>query len=205
MTMQDPSHFEDGYYKRKLFYDNGIRFIEVKARQINEYKPPTPVMKSTATEHIMSSAGLVSQGTSHYTATLTMLFYSKQDYAEWLQYIGSQHKYYDEKGTIYLGVVSGEPNIQTAEFESKYIISVGLLLVRKQEMDDRDEYNFVDIDDHWAKQYILEMRQRGLIAQYWNDGDGVQYFRPEDKLIRSEMAALVVRTHKYLDRILRGF
>lgn len=205
MTMQKPLDGEDSTYRRVLFYDNGIKWREVKAKQVNEYKPPTPVLKTSINDHIQAPANLVNQGTSHYTATITLLFYSKQDYSEWLQYIGSQHKYYDEKGTIYIGIVAGEPSVQTVEQESKYIVSVGMYLVRKQEFENRLPYQFVDIADHWARTFIEEMQQRGLIAQYWNDGQGVQYFRPEDKLIRSEAAALIMRTYKYLDRLLRGY
>ena len=121
MTQQNTFHSEDSKYKKKLFYDNGIRFTEVHAKLITEYSPPTPSLKSSVNQTLSSSAGLVQNGTSHYNTTLTLLFYSKKEFADWLQYIGSQHKYYDEKGTIYIGVVTGQPDIKTAEMETKYI------------------------------------------------------------------------------------
>ncbi len=146
MTQQSPNKSEDVIYKKRLFYDNGIRFVEVKAKFISEYKPPAPTLKSHVNETFSYSAGLVNRGTSHYTAALTLLFYSKKEYADWLSFIGSEHKYYDEKGTIYLGVVTGKPDIQTAEMETKYIIQVQMSLIRKQGDEYRCKSQFMDLN-----------------------------------------------------------
>lgn len=205
MTQQNPYLSEDQVYKKRLFYDNGLRFVEVKGRIVNEYKPPTPVMKSHANSVLQSSAGLVQGGTSHYTATLILLFYSKKEYADWLQFIGAEHKYYDEKGTIYVGVVNGEPDVKTAEQETKYFVTVNLLLVRKQEIENRHRSPFIDTAGHWAEPYINDLQERGLISVYDYNGDELQYFRPEDHLIRSEGAAFVMRAYRLLDKLLRGY
>jgi hypothetical protein len=206
MTQQNVLLSEDSIYKKKLFYDNGIRYTEVKAKLITEYKPPTPFLKTHVNQTLASSAGLVQSGTSHYNATLTLLFYSKKEYADWLQFIGSQHKYYDEKGTIYNGIVTGEPDVKTAEMETKYIVTIGMSLIRKQEFEYRYRTNFIDIDNHWAKDYIDEMQQKGLIATNWEqDGESVAYFRPDEPATRAEVVTLLMRTYSHVDKLLRGY
>lgn len=206
MTQQNSLLSEDSIYKKKLFYDNGIRFTEVKAKLITEYKPPTPVLKTQVNQTLASSSGLVQNGTSHYSATLTLLFYSKKEYADWIQYVGTQHKYYDEKGTIYLGIITGEPDVKTAEMESKYIVTAALSLIRKQEFEYRYQTQFIDTDRHWAKDYIDEMQQMGLISTNWeSDGEAVAYFRPNDPATRAEAVSLLMRTYSYVDKLLRGY
>lgn len=205
MSQQKPHRSADERYKRKLFYDNGIKFVEVKGRLTGEYKPPTPVLRSSVNTTIQSSSGLIQQGTSHYSVTLQILFYSKEDYAEWLQYIGAEHKYYDEKGTIYVGIVNGEPDIKTLEAETKYLVTVNLLMIRKQDFEFRHQYPFIDIEGHWAKQYIDELQQRGLFIVYDHNGDPVQYFRPEVWINRAQTVALLTRAYKHIERILRGY
>lgn len=205
MAQQKPNKTNDDVFKRKLFYDNGIRFVEVKGRLTGEYKPPTPVLKSHANTTIQSSSGLVSLGTSHYVTTLQFLFYSKDEFADWLQYIGAEHKYYDEKGTIYVGVVNGDVDIKSVEQESKYLVTVNLILIRKQDFEFRHQYPFIDIENHWAKTYIDGMQQRGLISTYASDGTPVQYFQPEVWVTRAQTTAFMVRTYKYIEKILRGY
>lgn len=205
VAQQKPNKTNDDVFKRKLFYDNGIRFVEVKGRLTGEYTPPTPVLKSHANTTLQSSSGLVSLGTSHYVTTLQFLFYSKDEFADWLQYIGAEHKYYDEKGTIYVGVVSGDVDIKSVEQESKYLVTVNLILIRKQDFEFRHQYPFIDIENHWAKTYIDEMQQRGLISTYASDGTPVQYFQPEEWATRAQTTAFMVRTYKYIEKILRGY
>lgn len=206
MTQQNVILNEDSIYKKKLFYDNGIGYQQVQAKLITEYKPPAPTMKSQVNQTLTSSAGMIQAGTSHYMATITLLFYSKKEYADWLQFVGSQHKYYDEKGTVYVGVVVGEPDIKTAEMETKYIVTVELALIRKQDFEYRYTTNFLDIEDHWAKDYINEMQQMGLVATNWSsDGSNVDYFRPNDPITRSESVTLLMRSYRYIDKLLRGY
>lgn len=203
MTQQNYYFNEDRGYKKRLFYYNGIRYVEVKARIVNEYKPPTPVMKTSINQTLAGPSGLVNQGVSHYSAAFTLLFYSKKEYADWLQFIRFTHKYYDEKGSIYLGLVQGEPRIEAVEQETKYLVNVEFVFVKKFDYD----YNnvpFTDIESHWAKQHIQEMTQRGLVTKYTYTGDEVHYFRPEDELTRAEAIAFLIRTYRYLDRILKG-
>ncbi|MCY8957245.1 S-layer homology domain-containing protein [Bacillus cereus] len=205
MAQQKPSKSNDDVFKRKLFYDNGIRFVQVRGRMTGDYKPPTPVLKSHINENIQSSAGLVGKGTSHYSTTIQFLFASKEEFADWLQFIGAEHKYYDEKGTIYLGIVNSDLDIKTAEFETKYIITVNLMLIRKQDFEYRHQYPFIDIENHWAQTYIDEMQKRGLITTYASDGTPVQYFQPEVWITRAQTASYMTRTFKYIEKILRGY
>lgn len=205
MSQQKPNKSNDDVFKRKLFYDNGIRFVQVRGRMTNEYKPPTPILKSGINTNLQSSAGLVSKGTSHYQTTMQFLFASKEEFADWLQYIGAEHKYYDEKGTIYVGIVTGELDIQSVEFESKYLVTASLAMIRKQDFEFRHKYPYVDIDNHWAKTYIDEMQQRGLISTYASDGTEVQYFQPEVWITRAQTTAYMTRTYKHIEKILRGY
>lgn len=205
MTQQNTFYSEDNVYKKRLFYDNGLRFVEVKARIVNDYKPPTPVMKAHANTTLQSPAGLVQGGTSHYNVTLTLLFYSKKEFADWFQFIGAEHKYYDEKGSIFVGIVSGEPDIRTVEQETKYLVAVNFLMIKKQEFEFRHQSPFIDMGGHWAEQYVNDMQARGLITVYDYSGEPVQYFRPEDPLTRAEGAAFLARTYRLLDKLLRGY
>lgn len=205
MSQQKPNKTADDVYKKKLFYDNGIKYVQIKGRFTNEYSPPSPVMKSNVNMTLQSSSGLVQQGTAHYSVTVQMLFSSKKEYSDWLQFIGSTHKFYDEKGTIYLGIVNGDISVSAVEQESKYIISANLLMIKKQDFEFRHQYPFIDIDDHWAKTYIDEMQQRGLISVYAHDGEPVQYFQPETYTDRAQTVAFMTRTYKYIDKILRGY
>lgn len=203
MSQQKPNRTSDDSYKRRLFYDNGIRFVEVNGRMTGEYNPPTPILKVAANVNIQSSSSFINKGTSHYTASIQMIFYSKEDYADWLHFIGAEHKYYDEKGTIYVGVVSGELGI--SKIESKFIITVPLLLVRKQEKEFRPKYGFIDVENHWAEKYIDEMQQRGIIATTYTDGSYVEYFKPDNFITRCETMNFMVMTYKHIDKVLRGF
>jgi hypothetical protein len=205
MSQQKPYMGEDEVYKRRLFYDNGIRYVEVEGKFVNEYKPPTPVMKSHANQSLQSQSGLVQSGTAHYETEVTLLFYSKKEYADYLQYIGSQHKYYDEKGTIYIGIVDGSPDISTLEGHTKYMVTLQLLLIRKSEFETRSTEFYIDTAGHWAEQYIDDMKERNLISVYDYNGAFVQYFRPEDQITRAETASMVMRSFKYLEKLLRGY
>lgn len=205
MSQQKPGKTNDDVHKRKLFYDNGIRFVQVRGRLTGEYKPPAPAMKSSINPTIQSSAGLVSQGTSYYSTTMQFLFSSKEEFADWLQYIGAEHKFYDEKGTIYVGIVNGDIDIQAVEQESKYLVTVNLAMIRKQDFEYRHQYPYIDIENHWAQTYIDEMQQRGLISTYASDGSEVQYFQPEVWITRAQTTAFMTRTFKHIEKILRGF
>jgi len=50
------------------------------------------------------------------------------------------------------------------------------------------QINFADIEQHWAKPYILAMAQKGILA-----GKAQGLFAPEDKVTRAEFATMLVR------------
>ena len=50
------------------------------------------------------------------------------------------------------------------------------------------------------------MQQLGLIAtNQTHDGEEVVYYRPDDPTIRSEAITMLMRTYRYVDRLLRGY
>lgn len=205
MSQQRPSSTADNTYKRTLLYDDGQYFQKVRGRMTGDYTPPSPYLKTGINVNLQSSAGLVSKGTSYYTTNIQILMFSKEEMAEWFQYIGAQHKYYDEKGTIYLGIVNGEPEIEAIQQESKYLVKVTLTLIRKQDFERRKDHQFEDIERHWAKPYIEEMQAKGIISTYNPDGSPVQAFKPETYGNRSHMVSFMVRNYRYIDRLLRGY
>ena len=44
-------------------------------------------------------------GVSSYKAIINVLFRDKKSYHDYVMYVGWTHKFYDEKGNIYVGVV----------------------------------------------------------------------------------------------------
>lgn len=205
MSQQRPSSTADNTYKRVLFYYNGQEYMPVRGRATGDYTPPSPYLKTGVNVNLQASAGLVGKGTAYYTTSIQYLMYSKEETADWLQYIGAEHKYYDEKGTLYLGIVTGEPEIEAIQQETKYMVKVNLTLIRKQDFDRKKTHDFIDIDDSWAKGYIEEMQAKGVITTYGVSGEPVYYFQPERYGSRAHMVAFIARTYRHIDRILRGY
>lgn len=205
MTQIQPSWTADNEYKKKLFYHDGIDYREVRCRFTSDYEPPAPFMKTGINMNIQASAGLVGKGTAYYTLSLKMLFYSKEDMAKWLQYVGAEHKFYDEKGTIYLGVVTDSPAVETIQQETKYFVTVTLTMVKKQDFQIEREHGFIDIGDHWAREYIDEMVKIGAIDIHNNNGTKTQYFQPDEYGSRAHLVLFLTRTYRHMDRILRGY
>ncbi len=65
MSQQKPNRTSDDTYKRRLFYDNGIRFVEVNGRMTGEYNPPTPILKVAANVNIQSSSSFINKISIH--------------------------------------------------------------------------------------------------------------------------------------------
>ncbi|MFZ7103469.1 MAG: PQQ-binding-like beta-propeller repeat protein [Peptococcaceae bacterium] len=51
---------------------------------------------------------------------------------------------------------------------------------------------FSDIEDHWAKEAIMALEEKGLISGY-SEGDKM-FFKPENTLSRAEIGVILVRT-----------
>ena len=64
------------------------------------------------------------------------------------------------------------------------------LLKNKPSVDDLDN-PFTDIDDHWAKEYILIMNELGIVKGYED-----RTFRPESQITRAEFATMISRFEK---------
>ncbi len=66
----------------------------------------------------------------------------------------------------------------------------------------------VDISDegteHWAKDYIENCARLGFVTQYDKNGNYIYNFRPDELSSRAEMAALINRLRKYVERVIRG-
>lgn len=205
MSQIQPSWTADNEYKKKLFYHDGIGFKQVRCRFTSEYDAPTPLLKTGINMNLQGSAGLIGKGTSYYTIGLKMLFYSKEDMAKWMQYVGSEHKFYDEKGTIFLGVISESPTVETIQQESKYLVQITITAIKKQDFQIEREHSFTDISGNWAEQYINEMQRIGVINITDASGQGTLYFNPEGLGTRAHMVSFITRTYRHMDRILRGY
>lgn len=189
-------------YKRKLFISTGYDFIEVKARIIEPYAPPTPQLKNQEIKVINAPSHFQHLGISSYKCSLTLLFYDKESYADYVQYVGWTHKFYDEKGNIYLGSVDSV-KVVTKEANTKYAIEITMSLVKKDRIDTKLDVPFQDIQNTWFEKDVIEMAQFGLVQLVNIDGTPVLYFKPNNIVTRAEFITFLNRTRRLLDKIIR--
>jgi hypothetical protein len=189
-------------YKKKLFVDTGTSFMEVKARIVEPYTPPTPQFNVKELKIVNAPSHIQNMGISSYKATLTLLFNDKQSYSEYLMWCGWTHKFYDEKGSIYLGSVENM-KVSIHEAERRYLVEIDLVLVKKDVYKEKDRFEFQDISGHWAEQDIREMANLGLITVITRDGQPVLYFRPNAYITRAEFITFLNRTRRLLDKIIQ--
>ncbi len=189
-------------YKRKLFISTGYDFIEVKGRIIEPYAPPTPQLKNQEIKVINAPSHFQQLGIASYKCSLTLLFYDKESYSDYMQFIGWTHKYYDEKGNIYLGSVESV-KVATKEANTKYAIEITMSLVKKDRIDTKLEIPFQDISGQWFEKDVIEMAQFGLVQMVNIDGTPVLYFKPNAYVTRAEFITFLNRTRRLLDKILR--
>jgi len=207
MSQQYPFGNSNDKYKKKLFVDTGAGYVEVKARIIEPYTPPTPQHKVKEIELINAPSHFHETGISSYKASLTLLFYDKSSYNDYLAYVGWTHKFYDEKGSIFLGTVdSVKPEVKVAS--TMYKLEIELILIKKDEYDRQNRFQFQDLvatdgTSHWAKADIEEMANLGLVTVITVNGEPVIYFRPEDFITRAEFIVFLNRTRRLLERIIR--
>ncbi|GED68083.1 hypothetical protein BRE01_17850 [Brevibacillus reuszeri] len=189
-------------YPKKLFIDTGFNFTEVKARIINPYTPPSPQPSLREIKMINAPAHIHHSGFSSYKCTLTLLFPDKHSYNDYLSYAGWTHKFYDEKGSIYLGSAEAiKPTVQEAG--RRYSVTVNLILVKKDSIERESRFHFQDIEGHWAQKNIEEMAHLGLITIITRDGKPVIYFRPNDFVTRAEFVTFLNRTRRLVERMIR--
>lgn len=87
-------------------------------------------------------------------------------------------------------IIAGDTSGLSALIKKYGTVSIG---IGNGSNDDKDEpkveVNFDDISNHWAKDNILFMADKGIVK-----GKGENKFSPEDNITRAEFAALIVRT-----------
>ncbi len=71
------------------------------------------------------------------------------------------------------------------------VVTIFTRLLKNKNVDVTAENPFTDIDDHWAKEYILIMNELGIVKGY-EDGT----FKPENKITRAEFATMISRFEK---------
>ncbi|ATO48581.1 S-layer homology domain-containing protein [Brevibacillus laterosporus] len=215
MSQRDPFGSPNDKYKRKLFVDTGAGFVEVKARIIEPYSSPSPQPQVKEIKIINAPSHFHQMGVSSYKAILNMLFKDKEAYHDYAMFVGWTHKYYDEKGNIYHGVVESikidpvfyhqrDPNID----QKGYKVELTMTLIKKDGYDAKSVMQYQDLQTtegkpHWAKGAVDEMANLGLIVVTELDGTPILYFRPEDYITRAEFVTFLMRTKRLLERIIR--
>ncbi|MCR8843931.1 S-layer homology domain-containing protein [Paenibacillus sp. SC116] len=207
MPQQYPFGTSNDKYKTKLFVDTGHQYIQVKCKLIEPYSPPTPIPMMKEIKMINAPSHFHQMGISSYRTKMTLLFTNKQDYVDYLAFCGWTHKFYDERGAIYLGSLEAMAPI-AEEANTKYVVEVSLVLIKKDSFDERDRFEFQDLKDdhgkdHWARQNIEEMANLGLITVVQKDGSPVLYFKPNMYITRAEYIVFLNRTRRFIERVLR--
>jgi len=193
---------DDQKYKKALFVDVGMAFERVNAKIIEPYTPPTPMPKVAKLDILDGPSHIHHSGISVYKSTFGLLFPDRRSYIEYMAYVGSTHKFYDERGQIFIGTAEDiKPRV--VEANKRYVIEVTLTLVKKDQYDKKDFFQFQDIEGHWAEDQIGEMANLGLLAVTTVDGEPVLYFRPNDYITRGEFVAILNRTRRLLEKTLR--
>jgi hypothetical protein len=188
-------------YKKKLFVDNGLEYVEVKARIIEPYGSPVPQPNTKELKIINAPSHIQVMGLSSYRTTLVLLFESKEAYVEYMSLIGWGHKYYDERGAIYLGAVDSV-KATPVEANRRYKVEVGLILVKKDQYNAPvREHKFQDVT--YGEEDINEMARLGIITTYDKMGNPVLYFYPGAPCTRAQFAAFLMRTKRLLEQMLR--
>ncbi|WMT39291.1 S-layer homology domain-containing protein [Paenibacillus sp. D2_2] len=215
MSQRDPFGLVNDKYKRKLFVDTGMEFMELKARIIEPYSSPSPQPQVKEIRIINAPSHFHQMGVSSYRAILNVLFKDKQSYHDYLMFVGWTHKFYDEKGNIYFGVVEsikadsvfyhqGDATID----QKGYKVELTMTLIKKDGYDNKGVMEYQDLQttdgkDHWAKPAVMEMTNLGLVVVSELDGTPIIYFRPEDFITRAEFVTFLMRTKRLLERIIR--
>lgn len=215
MSQRDPFGSPNDKYKKKLFVDTGMVFKEVKARIIEPYSAPSPQPQVKEIKIINAPSHFHQMGISSYKAILNMLFKDKKAFRDYSMYLGWTHKFYDERGNIFFGVVEsvkvdpvfyhqGDPNID----QKGYKVELTMTLIKKDGYDEKSVVQFQDLQttegkDHWARGAIEEMANLGLVVVSELDGTPILYFRPEDYITRAEFVTFLMRTKRLLERIIR--
>lgn len=202
MTQQRPDSTANERYIKRLFVESGLGFIEVKARIVEPYNPPSPAPNIKEVRVLNAPSHIIVNSFSSYSASLTLLFMTKADFTEYLTFASWTHKFYDEKGHIFLGSVDGL-KATAKEASTKYLVDLSLLLIKKDGEDKKNRFQFQDLDGITERVDIEEMAQLGLVSIITRAGQPVLYFRPNAFITRAEYVAFLNRTRRFIERIVR--
>lgn len=202
MTQQYPFGNANDRYKKRLFVETGLNWMEVNAKIVEPYSSPTPQYNNKEIKMINAPSHLQGMGISSYQVRMGLLFPDKQSFADYVAFSGWTHKFYDEKGSIYLGSVTSIKS-KAVEASTRYKVEIDLIMVKKDQYDDQDRFEFQDIEGHWAQNDIEEMSNLGLVTVITRDGQPVLYFRPNDYITRAEFITFLNRTRRLMEQILR--
>lgn len=189
-------------YVKTLFVDVGTTFEKVNARVVEPYMPPTPMPKVAKIDILEGPSHLHHSGIAAYKSSFTLLFPNRRAYIEYMIYVGSMHKFYDERGQIFVGVVE-DVKPRAVEANRRYLLDIALILIKKDQYDKKDFFKFQDIEGHWAEGQISELANLGILSVITIEGEPVLYFRPDDYITRGEFVAMLNRTRRLLEKILR--
>ncbi|MGA4519195.1 S-layer homology domain-containing protein [Solibacillus silvestris] len=203
MSQQFPHGSANDKYKRRLFVDNGFDYQEVKARIIEPYTNPTPQMNSKEIKLINAPSHFHQMGVASYKSVLTLLFEDKESYTEYMAYVGWGHKFYDERGAIYLGTVE---SIKTTSVEAqkRFKVEVSLMMIKKSQADHhKNEILFQDISPSSGfYDSVVALTRLGVIQSHNDEGQPTIYFNPNADLTRVQLVAFMMRTKRLLDKML---
>ncbi|WP_145052828.1 S-layer homology domain-containing protein [Paenibacillus xylanexedens] len=212
MPAQYPFGTANDRYKKRLFVEVGLGFQEVRGKIIQPYTPPVPQPSIKEVKIINAPSHFHQMGISSYKSKLTLLFEHKEQYDEYVSMCGWTHKFYDERGAMYLGSLESISTefvwlrnaLNSNQDRNRgYRVEVELLLIKKDTYDRKSQVTYQDIDDHWAKNDIQEMADAGLISVISSDGTPVLYFRPKGFITRAEFISFLNRTRRLIERMLR--
>ncbi len=208
MTQQAAYFNANAKYKKRLFVDAGLDFKEVEAKIIEPYNPPEPQLKLKEHKIISGSSHIHGQGNASYKCKLRLLFYSRAAYADYLLCLSAIHKFYDEKGSIYLGGV--ESTVRTVyEAAQKYVVELNLALLKKDTYDKQHRARFLDLvdvhtlDPMWFAEDVQEMADLGIVAVVNRDGSHLLYFDPDLNASRAMFVTFMNRTRRWLEKKIR--
>lgn len=202
MSQQNPSSNEYQFYRRRLFVEGPYGYEEVGARIVEPYSPPSPDYKVSELALLNAPSNFHAMGKASYKITLNLYFTDKRAYNKFWLYSYGQFKYYDEKGSIFVGVIESVAGIQRGEAGRKYIVTINLVAVKKSQSEiNRDE--FVDTNGAQYKSDIDEMALSQLVTIYDRNGYFIETFEPTAKTTRAQFAVFANRTRKFIDRLLR--
>jgi len=153
-------------YERRLFINSGTGFYEVAnssgtlsdygidsgkiARIVNDYGPPTPVLKPVEIVISNGPSKLHSDGKASFKISLRLIFPDKIQYSEFIYLSGNQFKYYDEKGAIYSCILADSVSVERVEGGRRYDVTLELIGVKKSTEIAENEVPFTDLSNSSA-------------------------------------------------------